>query len=311
VIVIHRGGLLGANRPLSLRLVEYNDVTDIREDWDNETIYYTIKGFDFPISHLDIIHVKGLTKNGLSGLDALSWNRETFGLALATKKSASAYYRNGTHSEGFLSTDAQIKPETRKDVESAWRDKNRTGETPFLTGGVKWNTISVAPKDIQLLEGRQFNVYEAARILGISPHLLFAMDRANFSNVETLSLEFAKYTLRFLVERIEQEFNRKIFRGSEIGRLKVNLNMDAFLRGDTDARTKYLEGLIDRGVLSIDEARKIEGFNALADKKGKTHMVPLNFQTLDNMVDPKEPEPDQKAANGRKSALNGHAKILN
>jgi HK97 family phage portal protein len=311
VIVINRGGLLGANRPLSLRLVEYNDVTDIREDWDNETIYYTIKGFDFPISHLDIIHVKGLTKNGLSGLDALSWNRETFGLALATKKSASAYYRNGTHSEGFLSTDAQIKPETRKDVEAAWRDKNRTGETPFLTGGVKWNTISVAPKDIQLLEGRQFNVYEAARILGISPHLLFAMDRANFSNVETLSLEFAKYTLRFLVERIEQEFNRKIFRGSEIGRLKVNLNMDAFLRGDTDARTKYLEGLIDRGVLSIDEARKIEGFNALADKKGKTHMVPLNFQTLDNMVDPKEPEPDQKAANGRKSALNGHAKILN
>lgn len=311
IIVINRTARFGSGRPVSLRLIKFDEVLNIAEDIEEGIVYYTIQGYDYKLPHTEVIHIKGLTEDGIMGLDTLKWNRETFGLALSQKKSSAAYHRNGTHSDGFLSTDMQLKPETRKDVETAWRDKNQTGETPFLTGGVKWNSISVTPKDIQLLEGIQFNVYEAARILGISPHLLFAMDRANFSNVETLSLEFAKYTLRFLVERIEQEFNRKIFRKSEEGTFKVNLNMDAFLRGDTDARTKYLEGLIDRGVLSIDEARKIEGFNSLKEDKGKTHMVPLNFQTLDNMVNPTEPEPTPSPTNGRKSALNGHAKILN
>lgn len=311
VIVITQPRELGSNRPRSLRLIEWDDVVDVREMIEEGVIYYTIKGYDFPLSHDRVIHIKGLSKNGICGIDALKWNRESFGLALSTKQSAAAYYRNGTHSDGFLSSDQQLKPETINQIRDGWRDRNRAGETPVLTGGMKWNSMTVQPKDLQLLEARQFNVYEAARILGISPHLLFAMDRANFSNVETLSLEFAKYTLRFIVEKIEQEFNRKIFRLSEQGRIKVNLNMDAFLRGDTEARTRYLEGLIDRGVLSIDEARKIEGFNALEGEKGKTHMVPLNFQTLDNMTKPEpevEPDPPSRSV---KHHLNGHAKILN
>lgn len=283
VIVIERRGIGGgSNRPDRLRVVEWRDVVNISED-QSGIIFYTINGYPERIPHPNIIHIKGLTRDGIAGLDMLKWNREAFGLALSSEKSVSAYYANGTHAEGFLSTDQQLNTDTRDFIADAWRDRNRTGKTPFLTGGVKWNAMSVPPKDLQLLESRQFNVYEAARLLGISPHLLFAMDRANFSNVETLSLEFTKYTLGFWVEKIEQEFNRKIFRSVELGRLKVNLNMDAFLRGDTEARTKYIEGLLDRGVLEIDEARKMEGYNAYPDDKGKTSMVPLNFQTIEQL----------------------------
>lgn len=309
VIVINRRGRAGgANRPESFRIVEYDDVLNIKET-DEGLLIYTIKGYPEAIQHWDIIHIKGLTRCGLSGLDPLQWHRETIGLALASQETAAKSYRQGTHSDGFLSTETQLDIETRKDLQGAWNSQVQNGETPLLTGGVKWNQISVTPKDIQLLEGRQFNVYEAARLLGISPHLLFAMDRANFSNVETMSLEFSKFTLRFLVERIEQEFNRKIFRGSERGRVKVNLNMDAFLRGDTEARANYLQTLIDRGVLTIDEARKIEGFNPHPGNAGKTAMVPMNFQTLDQMnaggLAPKDPPNDER------TKLNGQHKILN
>lgn len=312
VIVINRIGRAGgSNRPGSLRLIEWRDVVDIAEDRDSGYVMYTITGYPERIPHHDIIHIKGLTKDGITGLDTLDWNREAFGLALSSEKTVADYYAHGTHSDGFLSTEGQVSPEVKKQVSTGWRDRVRAGETPFISGGVKWNPMSVPPKDMQLLESRQFNVYEAGRIMGVSPHLLFAMDRANFSNVETLSLEFAKYTLRFWVEKIEQEFNRKIFRGTEKGRVKVNLDMSAFLRGDTEARAQYLQNLLDRGVLNIDEARKIEGFNSLPDQKGKTHMVPLNFQTLEDMRNGKgqynnsitDEEPE---VNGRKRKLNGH-----
>ena len=314
VIVINRIGKAGgANRPGTLRVIEWNDVTNMTET-DAGVMMYDIKCYPEKIPHSDIIHVKGLTKDGVCGIDTLLWNKETFGLALSSDKSVASYYANGTHSDGYLSTEQQLDPENHKTVTEAWRQKVSNGETPLVTGGVKFNTISSTPKDIQLLESRQFNVYEAARILGISPHLLFAMDRANFSNVETMSLEFAKYTLRFIVERIEQECNRKLFRINEMGRLRVNLNMDAFLRGDTEARAKYLQMLLDRGVLSIDEARKIEGYNSLIDDKGKVHMVPLNFQTLDQMHEGPGPEPQpdptpepEPNSNGRTRHLNGQS----
>ena len=315
VIVIHRSGREGGgNRPASLRLVAWDSVYKFQET-DDGRLVYGITGLG-EFNHEDVIHIKGLTRTGVVGLDTLNWNRESFGLALSTKRAAAAYHKNGTHSDGFLTTEQMVDPQRAKDISTAWNSKTRAGETPLLTGGVKWEKIGLTPKDVELLESRQFDVYEAARILGISPHLLFAMDRANFSNVETMSLEFSKFTLRFWVERIEQEFNRKIFRGKEVGRVKVSLNMDSFLRGDTGARAAYLQMLIDRGVFSIDEARKFEGFNSLADEKGKTHMVPLNFQTLDQMnaggkdmngkqepAPEPEPEPEPSA--------NGHAKILN
>lgn len=315
VIVINRiGRASGSNRPGSLRLIQWEDVTTINEV--DGVIFYQIKGYQQRVPHYDVIHIKGLTKDGVSGLDTMVWNKESFARALSSDHSVDAYYKNGTHAEGFLSTETMMNTEQRTDLQRAWNERNRSGETPFLTGGVKWNAMSVSPKDIQLLESRQFNVYEAARILGISPHLLFAMDRANFSNVETLSLEFAKYTLRFLVERIEQEFNRKIFRSSEKGRLKVSLNMDAFLRGDTETRAQYLQTLMDRGVFSIDEARQMEGYNSLENGTGGVHLVPLNFQKLEDMHNPPTEETEDNAPetddtpipNGRK--LNGKP-ILN
>lgn len=290
VIVIDRiGRQLGVNRPNTLRLVHWDAVVDIRETEDGRLLY-KITGYQQPIEHTDIIHIKGVSKDGICGLDTFLWNKETFGLSIASNKTTGEYYKNGTHSDGFLTTEQMIDPEKRQTLQKAWNANVNSGSTPFLTGGVKWEKIGVDPKDVQLLESRQFNVYEAARVLGISPHLLFAMDRANFSNVETLSLEFAKYTLRFWVEKIEQEFNRKIFRKSERGRVKVNLNMDAFLRGDTDARAKYLQTLLDRGVLNIDEARKIEGWNALPDGMGKHHFVPMNYNTIEQALKEEEKE---------------------
>ena len=315
VIVINRiGRNLGSNRPGSLRLVHWDDVTEVRET-EGGLLVYDILGFPSPIPSSDIIHIKGLTKTGICGLDTLNWNRETFGLALSSREAAANYHRNGTRSDGFLTTEQNVDTERRKIIQKAWNAQTRSGETPFLTGGIKWEKIGLTPKDVELLESRQFDVYEAARLLGISPHLLFAMDRANFSNVETLSLEFAKYTLRFWVERIEQEFNRKLFRGSETGRVKVNLNMDAFLRGDTETRAKYLQMLIDRGVFSIDEARKLEGFNMLKDDAGKVHIVPLNFQTLDQMIENGGQADGSAAQDGEpvpqgREKMNGHAKNI-
>jgi len=52
---------------------------------------------------------------------------------------------------------------------------------------------------------------EVARIFGIPSHMLMAMDKATFNNIEVMSLDFVKNTLRPICVMLEQEFNRKLF----------------------------------------------------------------------------------------------------
>lgn len=274
-----------SQRPTSFRLIENKDVISILPGTGDkgDMVFYKIKGFDAPIPHTEIIHIKNTTANGVEGLDVLKIHFDNFGLDLASRNTASTFYKNGAQLSGILTTDQVIAPEQRESMEKSWNAKysgaGASGKTPVLTGGLKYQSIAASPADAQLLDSRQFNVYEAARIIGISPHLLFALDRANFSNIETLSLEFAKYTLSHWVNRLEEEFNRKIFRQSERGRVKVNLNMDAFMRGDAKARGEYIQNLILSGVITVNEARRMEGINSV--EGGNVRMVPLNMVLVD------------------------------
>ena len=74
IVINRRGRALGVNRPDTLKIVEYDDVLHINVTEDEQLIY-TIKGYPEPINHRDIIHIKGLTRNGLAGMDPLQWHR--------------------------------------------------------------------------------------------------------------------------------------------------------------------------------------------------------------------------------------------
>jgi HK97 family phage portal protein len=124
-------------------------------------------------------------------------------------------------------------------------------------------------------------------------HMLQALDRATFNNIEQLSLEFAKYTIRPWVKRWEQEYNRKVFSQYERGRFKVRLNMDAFMRADTEARAEYYNKAIQNGWMSINEVRKTEKLNPV--EGGDKHFIQLNMTTID--------QPQQPAQNSSEDAV--------
>lgn len=282
IALLFRG--LVSNRVQSIRLIEWDYVIDMMEDEENGVIWYKIKGYEKPFPHTDVIHIKNLTPNGVCGLDTLKIHKDSFGLDLASKETAGSIYKNNAQIGGYLSTDQKLRPEQRKAIDETWHrtkgGSHNAGKWAVLEGGLEAKSLNLTPHEAQLNEARQYNVYEAARILGLSPHLLFALDRANFSNIETLNLEYRQFTLTPLVESIEQEFTRKLFtRDSERGSIKAMLDMDAFLRSDPETRIKYLVGSVQNGLMSFNEARRKEGNNSLPN--GDRRMVPKNMSLLD------------------------------
>ena len=125
-----------------------------------------------------------------------------------------------------------------------------------LPHGLEIKPIGSDPEKTQLLETQRFCVEQIARIYSLPPTFLQDLTHGTYSNTEQQDLHFAKHTLKRWVEQFEQELNLKLF-GRESD-MFVEFSMDGLLRGDFKARMDgYAQG-IQNGVMTPNEARRME-----------------------------------------------------
>ena len=116
--------------------------------------------------------------------------------------------------------------------------------------------ITVNPADAQLLETRQFNVVDICRFFGVSPVKAFDLSKSSYSTVEATELAFLTDTLSPLIEKIEEEFERKLYKPSEKDSIDVRFNTSALLRADKQSLANYYNTLFNIGVVSPNEIRR-------------------------------------------------------
>ncbi len=268
---IHRDRSTAA--PFKLELLDSNKV-ELFENADG-TYYYIIKGKGIngtlpnaqavPLS--DMVHLKPISMNGVTGIDIIKTHQENFGLSLAATKFGAKYYANGAHVSGVLESDMDFTEEGAARLRSLFKSKyggiDNVGEMPVLEQGVKFKKIGADPSEALLIDARKFQVEEVARIFGIPAHMLSAMDKATFNNIEVMSLDFVKNTLRPLCVMIEQEFNRKLFteREKRSGTLYTRFNLDGLMRGATKDRFDAYAIAIQNKIMSSNEIRNLENLN--------------------------------------------------
>lgn len=101
-----------------------------------------------------------------------------------------------------------------------------------LEGNMDFSPITVSPSDAQLLETRQFNVIDICRFFGVSPVKAFDLSKSSYSTVEATELAFLTDTLAPLLEKIELEFERKLYKPSEKDSIDVRFDTATLLRAD-------------------------------------------------------------------------------
>jgi HK97 family phage portal protein len=134
-------------------------------------------------------------------------------------------------------------------------------------------------QDAMFIEQRKMNVYEIARIYGVPPHILFQLDKSSFNNIESLGIEFVRYTLRAWCEMIESAFNCDLLRSDDFGKREVRFNLDAMLRGDSKSRAEYYKNMFNVGAFSPNDILMAEGFNSY--EGGDDKYAPLNMMPTD------------------------------
>lgn len=213
----------------------------------------------------DMLHIRGFGGSPLGGMSTLHFGRQTFGLARAVDRAASATFKNGMRPSGALTFDQFLSAENRKIAEEKLVDKFtgaiNSGRPLILEGGTKWQALTINPEDAQMLGSRGFGVEEIARFFGVPPNMIghTAPSTSWGTGLEQQTLGFQIFTLRRRLKRIEQALMKSLLSQTERANgLIIEFNVEGLLRADSIGRANFYQKLTMIGAMTINEVRSLE-----------------------------------------------------
>jgi HK97 family phage portal protein len=217
-----------------------------------------------------VLHIPGLSMNGLVGLSPIALARNTVGMALATEQYGADFFANGATPGGVLEHTGRVRDTEalRSQWNAIFQGVGNSQHIAVLEDGLTYKTVSIKPDEAQFLETRRFQLNEIARIFRVPPHMIGDLEKSSFSNIEQQSLEFVKYCISPWVTRWEQALYRALLLPSERGKLTIKFNLDGLLRGDYETRMNGYRVGINTGFMTPNEARRLENMNDIPDEMG-------------------------------------------
>jgi len=229
----------------------------------------------------DILHIPGLSYDGLVGLSPIQVARQALGLSIAAESLGARLFASGSLLSGVLQTDQKLPEEAARRIKTAWQQKvaglQRAHEIVVLDAGLKFQPISIPPEDAQFLETRKFQVQEIARLFGVPPHLLMDLDGSTSwgTGIEQQTIGFVIYTLRPWLTRVE----RRVTVSDLIpARAYAEYVVEGLLRGDTQQRYQAYATARQWGWMTINEIRERENLEPV--EGGDQLISPLNMAPI-------------------------------
>ena len=264
-----------------------------------------IDGTQFEIPHDDVLHVMDVSQDGYIGRSPVFLAREALGMSLALEQFGAKFFANDMKSGGFLmhpgklSSNAQgnlAKPKgerTGKDQRTdagALLDRqgglDNAHRVKVLEEGMKFIQTTIPPEDAQFLSTREFQIAEIARMYDVPLILLQSHEKSTSwgSGIEQLMIGFVRQTIDPWVGGWEQEMNWKLFTEDERRQgYFVKFNMNALLRGDSAARSKFYREMFSVGGMSPNQILALEDMDPIG-AMGDHHFVPTNYSTIENAI---------------------------
>lgn len=226
-----------------------------------------------------ILHVRWMSTDSISGLVPVELSREAIALARACEIHGARYFGGGARPGIVLETEQNVTEETARLIKELW-DKAHRGpwnahKTAILMGGLKANELGGNNADSQFLESRRYQTEEICRCFRVPPHMIMDLSRSTFSNIEHQGIDFVTHTLMPWCRRFESAFTRDLITDPS---LFVEFDVRGLLRGDAAARSSYYQTMWNLGVLSTNEIRSYENMNPV--EGGDVRFIPMNMAPL-------------------------------
>jgi HK97 family phage portal protein len=237
---------------------------------------YRIMGQQVPDE--DMVHIRRFTMPGEPwGLSPIRQAAVAIGMGLAAEEFGFRYFRESANPSGLLTTDQDLPEDAVERQQKNWIASHQGRRMPaILTGGFKWQNLSISPEESQFLATRKFQRSEIAMMYGIPPHMIGDVEKTTSwgTGIEQQNIGAITYTFRSWVAPIESVFSSMLPGGQY-----VKFDFNSLLRGDLKSRyAAYTEG-IHSGWLNVNEVRAKEDMEPIG-ADGDIYLQPVNYAPL-------------------------------
>jgi len=234
------------------------------------------------ISAEDVLHLRGMSLNGLLGASRISMARDAIGLSLALERYSSSLFARGARPSGVLETEKRLNDATFLRFQTQWKERysglENAGQTPILEEGLKWKPATMTAVESQTVEARRLQIEQIATAFDVPLHRLGIIPEGGGQAILQAHQMYLNNTLSSDVERWENKLNDMF--GLDGEEIFVEFDLDYFNRADMQTRYTALRTGVIGGFLKLNEARRSEG---LPDETGgdvlmqPTNMAPFPY----------------------------------
>lgn len=251
------------------------------------SVKYLVSGMSQAIDAVNMIHIYMHLDNTYRGISTIKYADMTLHGAAAAEKHSENFFKSGAGLMGVLKSSAPMTNEQKRQAAESWRmsiTNSQGGGVAILPQGLDFQAIAISPEDSQLLETRKYNVVEIARFFNISPVKLFDYSNVSYSTLEQTNLSYLQDTILPFTQLMEDEFNLKLFKPSEVGRIMVDFDYSVLVQTDKNTEAEYYTKLLTNGVLTINDVRSKLGFEPSAEVGSDKHWIQISYATVENVA---------------------------
>lgn len=202
----------------------------------------------------DVLQISRDPKGGLRGTSALQGYASNVQAAYAAESFARDFYQQGGVPWAVLTSSRRLEPEQAAALQAQWtaRVGLRGGAPAVLPPDVAFQQFSFSPRDLLLLESREWDAKQIAAAFGV-PAFMLNMEQAgglNYSNPEMLFDTWWRTELYPTARRVEAALSTWLPRGSW-----VEFDPSILLRPDLKTASEVWLSLLAASVVTEDEVR--------------------------------------------------------
>lgn len=211
----------------------------------------------------EIIHLKGLTTDGLVGIAPMDYLRYLAENGASATRFINQFFRQGLQTKGIVQYVGDLNEEAketfRKNFESMSSGLKNSHRISLLPIGYKFEPMSLTMVDAQFLENTELTIRQIATAFGVKMHQLNDLSRATHTNIEEQQRQFYADTLQAILTEYEQEFTDKLFLPSEVAAgYYLRFNVDSIVRADIVKRYAAHRTAVQGSFMTPNEVRALE-----------------------------------------------------
>ncbi len=236
----------------------------------------------------EMIHIKGRMFDGLFGYSNLDAGSSSMALAKALQEYQTNLYKSDASLRGvFQMPNEQALSDPafqrlKKQLGDKWNRVRKYGDPIILEEGMEFKAVSMDAGDAESSKSKASAIEDMARTFRIPPHKMMHIVNVKYENMETLEKSYVQDTLIPIANRVEQRLGKSLLNAKERVQYFLQFDRESMVLTDVEKQAEIIKVMMDRGAITINEARMKRGLNPLPADVGNVRLIPANFALVDS-----------------------------